>query len=95
MAGTIQPIAALTAEDHGPINTIVSIVLPVTSALTVIVRISMRQQKFQGYEADDVVFGVEFSYGCKDTYNGTLRMARSAHVERIHTRKTSKVSWTL
>jgi hypothetical protein len=60
MAGTIQPIAALTAEDHGPINTIVSIVLPVTSALTVIVRISMRQQKFQGYEADDVVFGVGF-----------------------------------
>jgi hypothetical protein len=58
MAGTIQPIAALTAEDHGPINTTVSIILPVTSALIVIVRISMRQQKFQGYEADDVVFGV-------------------------------------
>lgn len=57
MAGTIQPIAALTAEDHGPINTIVSIVLPVTSILIATVRMAMRRQKFHQLESDDIVFG--------------------------------------
>jgi hypothetical protein len=60
MAGTIQPIAALTAEDQGPINTIVSIVLPVTSALIAVVRISLRPRKLHGYQSDDVIFGVGF-----------------------------------
>jgi hypothetical protein len=58
MAGTIQPIAALTAEDHGPINTIVSILLPVTSILIATVRMAMRRQKFHQFEPDDIVFGV-------------------------------------
>lgn len=57
MAGTIQPIAALTTEDHGPINTIVSIVLPVTSILIATVRMAMRRQKFYRFESDDLVFG--------------------------------------
>jgi len=56
MAGTVQPIAALTAEDHGPINTIVSIVLPVTSILIATVRMAMRRQKFHQLEPDDIVF---------------------------------------
>ena len=60
MAGTIQPIAALTADDRGPINTIVAIVLPVTSALVATVRISMRQQKFRHYEPDDIASGLGF-----------------------------------
>jgi uncharacterized membrane protein len=60
MAGTIQPIAALTVDDYGPINTIFAIVLPVTSGLVAIVRISMRQRKFHEYESEDVVFGVGF-----------------------------------
>jgi hypothetical protein len=58
MAGTIEPIAALTAEDHGPINTIVSIVLPVTSILIACVRMTMRRQKFYQFELDDIVYVV-------------------------------------
>lgn len=57
MAGTIQPIAALTAEDHGPIDTIVSIVLPITSILIATVRMAMRRQKFYRFQSDDLVFG--------------------------------------
>jgi hypothetical protein len=56
MAGTIQPIAALTYEDFGPINTIVSIVLPVTSILVAVVRMAMRRQKFYQLEPDDIVY---------------------------------------
>jgi hypothetical protein len=63
MAGTIEPIAALTAEDHGPINTIVSIVLPVTSILIATVRMAMRRQKFHEFEPDDIVFVVGLCFG--------------------------------
>jgi hypothetical protein len=56
MAGTIQPIAALTYEDFGPINTIVSIVLSVTSVLVAVVRMAMRRQKFYQLEPDDIVY---------------------------------------
>jgi hypothetical protein len=58
MAGTIAPIAALTADDTGPINTIVAIVLPVTSALVATVRMATRKQTLPQFEADDVVFGL-------------------------------------
>lgn len=58
MAGTIQPIAALTAEDRGPINTILSIFLSVTSALIATIRMAMRKQKFFQFELDDIVFGI-------------------------------------
>lgn len=58
MAGTMQPIAALTPEDRGPINTIVSIVLPVTSILIATVRTTMRRQKLREFEIDDIVFSV-------------------------------------
>lgn len=58
MAGTIQPIAALTIEDRGPINTVVSIVLPVISVLTATIRMAMRKQKFCQLELDDIVFGI-------------------------------------
>lgn len=56
MAGTIQPIAALTVEDRGPINTIVSIFLPITSILISTVRIAMRRQN--QFDADDILFGL-------------------------------------
>lgn len=58
MAGTIQPIAALTVDDHGPINTIVSIVLPITSVLIAVVRIAIRRQKLRQIGSDDIVFGI-------------------------------------
>jgi hypothetical protein len=58
MAGTIQPIAALTAENRGPINTVVSIVLPTTSILIATVRMAMSQQKLLQSEPDDIVFGI-------------------------------------
>ena len=60
MAGTLQPIAPLTAADHGPINTIASIVLPVTSGLIAIVRMAMRRQKFYQFESDDIASGFAF-----------------------------------
>lgn len=56
MAGTLQPIAALTAEDHGPINTVVSIVLSVISVLIAAVRMAMwRRERYQ-YKSANVVF---------------------------------------
>jgi hypothetical protein len=58
MAGTIQPIAALTSDDHGPINTIVSIVLITTSILFTTIRIVVWRQKVLSIELDDVVFGL-------------------------------------
>ncbi|KAI8931381.1 hypothetical protein NX059_011714 [Plenodomus lindquistii] len=63
MAGTFPPIAALTAENRGPINTIVSVVLSVTSILLAVVRMSMRKQHFTHMERDDTVFGVALSFG--------------------------------
>lgn len=62
MAGTIQPIAALTSEDFGPINTIVSIVLSVTSILIAIVRMAIRRQNFYQFEPDDIVFCAALVY---------------------------------
>lgn len=56
MAGTIDPIAALTTADNGPINTIVSIVLTTTSVVFAIVRITTRKQKRRQFEVDDFVF---------------------------------------
>lgn len=58
MAGKISPIAALTAEDYGPINTIVAIVLPVTSALVAMIRVMTRKRTITQFEADDYVFGL-------------------------------------
>lgn len=58
MAGTIAPIAALTTDDLGPINTIVAIVLPVTSALIAAVRMATRKNTLPQFEADDFVFGI-------------------------------------
>jgi hypothetical protein len=57
MAGTIPPIAALTVEDHGPINTVVSIVLPTISILIATVRMAMSQHKLSQSKPDDIVFG--------------------------------------
>ena len=58
MAGKISPIAALTADDLGPINTIVAIVLPVTSALVATVRMTTRKRMLIKFEADDAMFGL-------------------------------------
>ena len=58
MAGKISPIAALTADDLGPINTIVAIVLPVTSALVATVRMTTRKHMLIKFEADDAMFGL-------------------------------------
>jgi hypothetical protein len=60
MAGTLQPIAALTAEDSGPINTIFSIILPVTSALIAFVRMATRRKKFTELGLEDVSFVLAF-----------------------------------
>ena len=57
MAGKISPIAALTTDDHGPIDTIVSVVLPVTSALVAMVRVTTRKRTLTQFEIDDYVFG--------------------------------------
>lgn len=75
MAGTIQPIAALTSEDFGPINTVVSIVLSVTSILIAIVRMAMRRQKFYQFEPDDIVF-------CAALVYFTLRISISISLTR-------------
>ena len=77
MAGTIQPIAALTSEDFGSINTIVSIVLSVTSIIIAIVRMAMRQQKFYQFEPDDIVF-------CAALVYFTLRISISISITRCN-----------
>ncbi|USP78385.1 hypothetical protein yc1106_05659 [Curvularia clavata] len=63
MAGKISPIAALTADDLGPINTIVAIVLPVTSALIATVRMTTRKRMLIKFEADDAMFGFALFFG--------------------------------
>jgi len=57
MAGTIQPIAALTPDDHGPLNTIASIILSVSSVFFTTIRIVTHGKKGLRYEVDDLVFG--------------------------------------
>lgn len=58
MAGKVSPIAALTADDHGPINTIIGIVLPVTSVLVATVRMTTRKRMHIKFEADDAMFAL-------------------------------------
>ena len=58
MAGTIEPIAALTTDDRGPINTIASIILPSVTILFSIIRVVVSREKRVRLELDDVVFGV-------------------------------------
>ena len=58
MVDRIQPIAALTADDRGPINTIVSIFLPITSVLIEIIRTAMRKHMLCQFEPDNIVFQV-------------------------------------
>jgi hypothetical protein len=70
MAGTLQPIAALTVDDHGPINTIVSIVLSVISVLIAAVRMAMWRRKRYQYKSANVVFVL----GLVRLHISTLRM---------------------
>ncbi|KAF2847929.1 hypothetical protein T440DRAFT_520366 [Plenodomus tracheiphilus IPT5] len=63
MAGTLQPIAALTVEDHGPINTVVAIFLTTTSVLITTVRVAIRKQKVRQFEPDDILFGLGLCFG--------------------------------
>jgi hypothetical protein len=65
MAGTIQPIAALTADDRGPINTIVSIILCTSTILFTAIRIAVRSHKALNVELDDAVFGVALVGPCQ------------------------------
>jgi hypothetical protein len=58
MAGTIQPIAELTADDRGPINTIVSIVLPSISVIFCTIRMAVCREKHIRLELDDSVYGL-------------------------------------
>jgi hypothetical protein len=58
MAATYKPIAGLSPDDHGPINTIVSVFLIVTSLLFSSVRYAIGRKKLLQLDIDDGIFAL-------------------------------------
>jgi hypothetical protein len=63
MAGTYKPIAGLSPDDHGPVNTIVSIFLIVTSLLLSSVRYAVGRKKLLQLDIDDGIFAIALVRG--------------------------------
>ena len=58
MASAYEPIAGISANNQGPINTVATVILVVTSALFSAIRFMIGRQKGLNFEIDDTVFGV-------------------------------------
>ncbi|PVH99995.1 hypothetical protein DM02DRAFT_655868 [Periconia macrospinosa] len=63
MSGTYKPISALSPDNQGAANTIVSIVFIATSVLFSTVRFAVGRKKLLQFDVDDATFGIALCFG--------------------------------
>jgi hypothetical protein len=64
MSGAYKPIAGLSADNQGPANTVVAIILSTTSVLFSSVRYSIGRKRLLQFDSDDFAFGVSLVRLC-------------------------------